>query len=140
MAHLNLIMIHPFRDGNGRMARCVQTLVLARGGILTAPFVSIVEYLGAGTNTDDYYRVLGEVGAGSWNPDREARPWVRFVLTAHYRQAQTMVRRTEEARRRWEVITAEVRKRGSRSAPRLPYSTLPWVFDCGIPPTGSSPT
>ncbi len=26
MAHLNLAMIHPFRDGNGRMARCLQTL------------------------------------------------------------------------------------------------------------------
>jgi len=27
MAHLNLAMIHPFRDGNGRMARALQTLV-----------------------------------------------------------------------------------------------------------------
>ena len=26
MAHLNLTMIHPFSDGNGRMARCLQTL------------------------------------------------------------------------------------------------------------------
>jgi len=33
MAHLNLVMIHPFGDGNGRMARCLQTLVLARGGV-----------------------------------------------------------------------------------------------------------
>src|SRR5207245_372878 len=30
MAHLNLVMIHPYKDGNGRMARCLQTLVLAR--------------------------------------------------------------------------------------------------------------
>src|SRR4051794_13236770 len=34
MAHLNLVMIHPFRDGNGRMARALQTLVLAREKIL----------------------------------------------------------------------------------------------------------
>lgn len=34
MAHLNLVMIHPFRDGNGRMSRCLQTLVLARERIL----------------------------------------------------------------------------------------------------------
>ena len=34
MAHLNLVMIHPFRDGNGRMSRCLQTLVLAREQIL----------------------------------------------------------------------------------------------------------
>jgi Fic family protein len=30
MAHLNLAMIHPFRDGNGRMSRALQTLVLTR--------------------------------------------------------------------------------------------------------------
>ena len=29
MAHLNLTMIHPFKDGNGRMARALQTLVIA---------------------------------------------------------------------------------------------------------------
>ena len=30
MAHLNLVMVHPFSDGNGRMARALQTLVLVR--------------------------------------------------------------------------------------------------------------
>ncbi len=29
MGHLNLVMVHPFSDGNGRMARCLQTLILA---------------------------------------------------------------------------------------------------------------
>ena len=38
MAHLNLAMIHPFRDGNGRMARCLQTLVLAREGVVAPVF------------------------------------------------------------------------------------------------------
>ncbi|HET9079058.1 MAG TPA: Fic family protein [Trebonia sp.] len=33
MAHLNLVMIHPFRDGNGRMTRALATLVLTRSGI-----------------------------------------------------------------------------------------------------------
>jgi Fic family protein len=46
MAHLNLVMIHPFRDGNGRMARALQTLILAREGILSPVFCSIEEYLG----------------------------------------------------------------------------------------------
>jgi Fic family protein len=110
MAHLNLVMIHPFRDGNGRMARCLQTLVLAREGIISAPFVSIEEYLGA--NTESYYRALAEVGQGAWHPERDARPWLRFVLTAHYRQAQTMVRRAEEAERRWSVLTDEVERSG----------------------------
>jgi Fic family protein len=119
MAHLNLVMIHPFRDGNGRMARCLQTLVLARERIVASPFASIEEYLGA--NTEAYYGVLAEVGQGSWHPQRDARPWIRFVLTAHYRQAQTMVRRAEEAERRWTLLTEEARRLAlsERSVPAL---------------------
>ncbi len=126
MAHLNLVMIHPFRDGNGRMARCMQTLVLAREGILSAPFASIEEYLGAGSNTDDYYRVLTEVGNGGWKPDRDARPWIRFVLTAHYRQAQTLIRRADEAERRWAVVEAEVKRR------RLPERSVSALFNASM--------
>jgi len=44
MGHLNLVMVHPFSDGNGRMARCLQTLILAREGILESHFCSIEEY------------------------------------------------------------------------------------------------
>jgi Fic family protein len=99
MAHLNLVMIHPFRDGNGRMARCLQTLVLAREQIVSPVFSSIEEYLGR--NTQSYYDILAEVGAGAWHPARDARPWVRYCLTAHYRQAQTHLRRVEEAETLW---------------------------------------
>lgn len=106
MSHLNLVMIHPFRDGNGRMARAVQTLVLAREGILTPEFFSIEEYLGR--HTPEYYNVLAEVGAGSWHPERDARPWLRFCLTAHYRQANTLLRRIQEAGKRWELVEQEV--------------------------------
>lgn len=124
MAHLNLTMIHPFRDGNGRMARCLQTLVLAREGIISPPFSSIEEYLGA--NTDAYYQVLAEVGNGSWQPARDARLWLRFVLTAHYRQAQTMVRRAEEGERRWTMLTEEVARL------RLPERTLAALFNASM--------
>ncbi|GAA3062699.1 hypothetical protein GCM10020000_52550 [Streptomyces olivoverticillatus] len=34
MAHLNLVKIHPWSDGNGRMSRSLQTLLIARGGVL----------------------------------------------------------------------------------------------------------
>lgn len=94
MAHLNLVMIHPFRDGNGRMARCLQTLVLANEHIVAPVFSSIEEYIGR--NTQAYYDVLGEVGDGHWNPGRDASPWIRYCLTAHYRQAKTHLRRIEE--------------------------------------------
>jgi len=99
MAHLNLVMIHPFSDGNGRMARCLQTLVLARDSVLAPVFASIEEFLGR--NTGAYYAVLAEVGGGSWRPERDARPWIRFCLRAHYTQVRTMLRRREEIETLW---------------------------------------
>jgi Fic family protein len=100
LAHLNLATIHPFSDGNGRMARCVQSFVLAADGQLSPVFLSIEEYLGR--NTDAYYAVLTEVAQGIWNPRRSARPWVEFCLTAHYRQAKTVLRRIRETEALWD--------------------------------------
>ncbi len=100
MAHLNLTLIHPFSDGNGRMARCLQSLVLAREGIISPEFASIEEYLGR--NTADYYEALTAVSHGTWHPDRSARPWIEFCLTAHYRQAVTVLRRIRETEALWD--------------------------------------
>ena len=110
MAHLNMAMIHPFRDGNGRMARCLQTLVLAREGVLVPEFSSIEEYLGA--NTQDYYRVLSEVGQGVWNPGRDAQPWVRYCLQAHYLQAMSVLRRVRESEQIWLEIEQLIERCG----------------------------
>ena len=108
MAHLNLLMIHPFRDGNGRMARALQTLVLGRGGTLDPRFSSIEEYLGH--NTPAYYQVLSDVGGTHWSPERDARPWIRFVLTAHHHGAHLLAWRVGEADLTWGRIS-ELRSR-----------------------------
>jgi Fic family protein len=102
MAHLNLAMIHPFRDGNGRMARALQTLVLTRNDVLSPVFCSIEEWLGH--NTDAYYDILGKVGKGSWHPERDALPWVRFCLIAHYQQAATLMKRSIVIGRIWSEV------------------------------------
>lgn len=69
MAHLNLALIHPFSDGNGRMARCLQSLVLAGEGIISPEFASIEEYLGR--HIGAYYAVLNGIAQGRWTPARE---------------------------------------------------------------------
>jgi Fic family protein len=124
MAHLNLTLIHPFSDGNGRMARCIQTLVLAREAILEPPFASIEEYLGA--NTLAYYDVLAEVGGGAWHPENDARQWVRFSLTAHLRQARTLLARVRESEELWERCSIE-----AQSA-RLPPRVIPVLFNTAL--------
>lgn len=121
MAHLNFAMIHPFRDGNGRMARILQSLVLAREGILTPEFASIEEYLGR--RTQDYYDVLADVGGGHWQPKRDARPWLRFCLTAHFRQARTLSRRVAQAERLWSILDDETGRLG------LPDRTVLALWD-----------
>jgi Fic family protein len=118
MAHLNLVMIHPFSDGNGRMGRALQSLVLAREGILDPTFSSIEEYLGR--NTQDYYNVLAETGRGAWHPENDALAWIRFCLVAHYRQAETLLRRTKMLERMWNFVEAEVERRGLN--PRVIYA------------------
>lgn len=110
MAHLNLVMIHPFSDGNGRMARCLQTLVLAQEGIVYPEFCSIEEYLGA--NTPDYYGVLGETGKGEWHPRNSTKAWIRFNLTAHYRQAVTLFQRTIAMGTLWEEVSRIAKQHG----------------------------
>ena len=114
MAHLNLTLVHPFSDGNGRMARCLQTLVLAAAGEGAPEFVSIEEYLGA--NTAAYYAVLTEVAQGAWSPHNSALPWIEFCLTAHYRQALTVLRRITELEALWDAC--EQVARHHRLAPR----------------------
>ena len=107
MAHLNLVMIHPFSDGNGRMSRVLQTFVLAReGGSIDPVFSSIEEWLGA--HTEAYYTILAQVGQGRWSPQNDALPWVRFCLRAHYQQAARIIRRNDEYRQLFEALAVVV--------------------------------
>jgi Fic family protein len=108
MAHLNFVMIHPFSDGNGRMARCLQTLVLSREGIIEPDFCSVEEYLGRFTR--DYYDVLAVVGQGKWNPQNDAMSWLRFMLKAHFQQGELLSWRMKLWGRLWDEIEIYIAK------------------------------
>jgi Fic family protein len=110
MAHLHVVSVHPFRDGNGRIARIAQSLVLARDGLLAPEFSSIEEYLGA--NTDAYYAILQQVQGGGYRPERDATPWIRFCLGAHIEQAQRRLEQLRQAGARWASLERLVAERG----------------------------
>jgi len=121
MAHLNLVMIHPYRDGNGRMACALQTLVLAQDAVLEPTFSSIEEWLGH--NTEDYYAILAATGRGRWQPDHDTLPWVRFNLRAHHLQAQTLQRRFAEAEQLYQQLDETIARH------RLPERVADPLFD-----------
>jgi Fic family protein len=108
MAHLNLVKIHPWRDGNGRMSRALQTLVLGRDRIMTPEFCSIEEWLGQQPVTVAYYDVLGAVGRRRWSPHGDTLDWVRFCLRAHHMQAQRVRQRLTEAGEIWMLLEEQI--------------------------------
>ena len=110
MAHLHVVSVHPFRDGNGRISRIVQSLVLAREGLLAAEFASIEEYLGE--HTSDYYRVLQDVQGGSYQPERDATAWISFCIEAHLAQARRRLEQIQQAAARWNFLEQLVANRG----------------------------
>jgi len=109
MAHLNLVSIHPFRDGNGRISRIVQSLVLAREGLISPEFSSIEEYLGA--HTPAYYAALRAL-RDRYQPERDATGWVAFCVEAHLVQARQRLAQIEQAGKRWRFLEGLVVGRG----------------------------
>jgi Fic family protein len=109
MAHLNVVSVHPFRDGNGRISRILQSLVLAREGLASPEFFSIEEYLGS--HTQEYYAALREAQGGSYQPERDACGWVAFCVGAHIAQARSRLVQIEAAAARWGYLEALVEER-----------------------------
>jgi len=99
MAHLHIVSVHPFRDGNGRISRIAQSLVLAQEGLMSPEFGSIEEYLGE--HTADYYTALNEAHGPTYQPERDASNWVAFCIKAHLSQARERLTQLKDAAARW---------------------------------------
>jgi Fic family protein len=109
MAHLHVVSVHPFHDGNGRISRIVQSLVLAREGLISPEFGSIEEYLGE--HTADYYAALNEAHGPEYEPERDASNWVAFCIKAHLAQARQRLGQIEDAATRWTSLEQLVESR-----------------------------
>lgn len=109
MAHLHLVSIHPFRDGNGRLSRILQSLVLARDGVLAPELGSIEEVLAR--DTLRYYDALREVQGGRYQPERDADGWIAFCIDAHLELARARLATLATAAERWAALERIVRAR-----------------------------
>ena len=76
---LDFLCIHPFRDGNGRVARLLTLLTLYQHGMEVGKYISI-ERLVEDTR-EDYYRVLLE-SSGKWHEGKhDVIPWFNYFLS-----------------------------------------------------------
>lgn len=74
-AHLFLLLIHPFADGNGRLSRVIEVKILTEGGI---PAMSAHLFSNHYNQTRSrYYELLHEV---SFNPECPGEKFVTYAL------------------------------------------------------------
>jgi Fic family protein len=75
----DLLCIHPFRDGNGRVARLATTLLLQANGFQVSRYVSLERLVEE--RRAEYYHVLGVCSSG-WHEGRnEILPWWNYLLS-----------------------------------------------------------
>ncbi|MDR2473093.1 MAG: Fic family protein [Tannerella sp.] len=75
IAHFWFIIIHPFDDGNGRIARTITDMQLARAEQSSQRFYSLSSQILV--EKKEYYEVLQKV---QWNTDSDITDWLVFFL------------------------------------------------------------
>jgi Fic family protein len=76
---LDLLCIHPFADGNGRVARLMTTYLMSRSGYGVGRYVSLEQLIYE--TKDEYYAALGASTTG-WFDDgaHDMWPWASYFL------------------------------------------------------------
>jgi len=75
---LDFLTIHPFTDGNGRMARLITLWLLYQGGFGVGRYISLERLIAA--TKDDYYATLGASTTGWHENSHDVLPWTRYLL------------------------------------------------------------
>lgn len=75
---LDFLCIHPFLDGNGRVARLLTTLVLYQSGFTVARYVSIERIVEQ--TRESYYATLRSSSEGWHEGKHSIRPWLEYFF------------------------------------------------------------
>lgn len=94
LAHLELVAIHPFNDGNGRSARAIGRLLLLRGGYALNGLVSLDAYLDQ--NREPYFAAITAAIGRSYAPPYDATPFVVFFIDSITKAADHVLGRIRE--------------------------------------------
>lgn len=91
VAHAQFEILHPFKDGNGRIGRMLIPLLLYKRGVLSRPMFYMSEYLES--RRGEYYdRLLAVTDQGDW------QGWIDFFLDAVVVQADANLAKVRKLR------------------------------------------
>jgi len=132
LAHLELVGIHPFYDGNGRTARALARLLLLRDGYALGGLVSLDAYLD--NDRRAYFEAIGASAGRSYKPPYDATAFVQYFIGSIVGAADFVLARIKGltltlALLRRDVMSGRI---PARSQDRLVYA---WITDRSGRPT-----
>ncbi len=89
------LAIHPFQDGNGRLSRCLTTLLLLKFGYLYVPYSSLESVIEA--NKENYYAALRQTQTTLETQEPNWEPWLIFFFKAMQKQKNKLKEKIERA-------------------------------------------
>jgi Fic family protein len=91
-----LLAIHPFQDGNGRLARILTTLSLLRAGYEYVPYSSLESVVEQ--SKESYYVALRQTQATIRSAAPNWQPWLTYFLNALVEQKSRLEKKIERER------------------------------------------
>jgi Fic family protein len=117
------LAIHPFEDGNGRLARALTNLLLLRAGYEYVPYASLESVIE--DRKADYYIALQTSQVAARDKPAEYGKWVDFFLRALEAQQQVLMGRLNKVAQRQRITEPRVRildvitERGPMTTPEI---------------------
>lgn len=117
------LAIHPFQDGNGRLARAVTTLLLLKAGYEYAPYASLERVIEE--RKIDYYIALRASQAAAPRDARNYGDWLGCFLSALEAQQQVLEGRVARSAQRQPLPAAQgliidlITERGPLTTPEI---------------------
>jgi Fic family protein len=93
---VRFLAIHPFQDGNGRLARVLTNLALLRSGYTYMPYSSLERVIEE--NREQYYRALRSAQGTLDRDESRLVDWVRFFLLCLQEQKNSLEEKVKRER------------------------------------------
>lgn len=125
IAHLRLVEIHPFWDGNGRTARALSTLVLQRLGYRFNKLLSLERYVSF--DLPNYFEAINNVVGDHFEQQRDYTSWLEYftgALSIEIRLVSDNLLDFRKAMEEWHETFVEIYNLSGRQVDALAYAFL----------------